>query len=110
MFKPLSIVRNKTRGSWSVCLLHEESGRRYWLDVGLDESYHDFDVDWNQYIFYLADPDDIARKEFQENGENFEAALDAVLNILEEEGEVIQDKHGDWFINKKSWKAETISI
>ena len=85
MFTPLTIVKNKTKGCWSICLYHKASKRRYWLDVGLDEQYHELEVEWNQYIFWNSDPDDQERKAFQEDCDNFEAACEAVYAILESE-------------------------
>lgn len=110
MFTPLTVIRNKSRGSWSVCLYHKESKRRYWLDVSLNEKYHDPEVEWNQYIFYLTDKDDVARKEFQEDDDNFDEASSEVINILEAQGEIFCGEDGDWYI-KGDWREEeTINV
>lgn len=110
MFTPLTIIRNRSQGSWSVCLYHKESKRRYWLDVSLNEKYHDAEVEWNQYIFYLTDPDDIARKEFQEDCDNFDEACSEVISILEKRGEIFHGEDGDWYI-KGAWRGEeTIDV
>jgi hypothetical protein len=105
MFTPFAVTRCKTEGCWSICLSHEESGKKFWLDVSLDSRWADFDIDWNQYIFYLADKDDMERKEFQENDDNFEEAADLCVQILEQEGEVFHGEDGDWYI-KDEWKGE----
>lgn len=105
MLKPFAVARGKTKGCWSVCLLHEESGKKFWLDVSLDSRWADFEIDWNQYIFYLTDKDDVERKEFQENSDNFEEAADLCVQILEREGEVFSGEDGDWYI-KDEWKGE----
>lgn len=104
MFTPLTLVRNKSRGSWSICLFHKDSKRRYWLDIGLDERWHELEVEWNQYIFYQTDADDMARKEFQEDCDNFEEAADACVHVLEDNGEVFLGEDGDWYI-KGDWKG-----
>ena len=110
MFTPLTLVRNKTQGSWSICLYHKDSKRRYWLDISLDETYQELSVEWNQYIFYLTDCDDVARKEFQEDCDNFEAALEACYAVLEEHGEVFLGEDGDYYL-KNEWKgAETWNL
>lgn len=98
MFKPEKIGRSIERGYWSVCLYHEESGRDYWLDVHLNEEYHDPEVEWNQYIFYLADVDDIERKAFQEDCDNFDEACSEVICVLERENEIFHGEDGDWYI------------
>lgn len=109
MFKPYAIVRGKTKGCWSVCLLHVETGKRYWLDVCLKEEYHDFEIDWNQYIFYMTDHDDVERKAFQEDCDNADEAFSEAVNILQAEGEVFQDAEGDWYTNDE-WKAEGVKL
>lgn len=111
MFTPLTIIRNKSRGSWSVCLYRKDSKRRYWLDVSLDEKYHDPTVEWNQYIFYLTDPDDIDRKEFQENDDNFDGACDEVISVLAAKDEIFCGEDGDWYIKGEDWRGEeTINV
>ena len=105
MFKPVEIQRCKTKGCWSVCLLHQESGKKFWLDVSLDTRWADFNIDWNQYIFYLTDKDDVERKEFQENSDNFEEAADLCVQVLEDQGEVFHGEDGDWYI-KGDWRGE----
>lgn len=98
MFKPKRIERSKERGYWSVCLHHEESERAYWLDVHLNEKYHDPEVEWNQYIFNLTDLDDIERKAFQEDCDNFDEACSEVICTLERENEIFCGEDGDWYI------------
>jgi hypothetical protein len=105
MFTPLTVIRNKSRGSWSVCLYHKDSKRRYWLDISLDEKYHDLEVEWNQYIFYLTDPDDVERKEFQEDDDNFDEASSEAVCILENLEEVFIGEDGDWYL-KGEWEGE----
>ena len=107
MFKATTIDRGKTPGCWSVALLHIESGRTYWLDASLDSEYSDINVEWNQYIFYLSDPDDVARKEFQENCDNFDLASSEVVATLETEGEIFCGEDGDWYL-KNEWKGSKI--
>ena len=112
MFEPITVIRNKSFGSWSVCLQHLESKRRYWLDVSYQPEYKDVDIDWNQYIFYLTDSNDVERKEFQENCDNFDEASSEVVSALEKVGELCQNYSGDWFavIGEAQWRAETIPV
>lgn len=106
MFTPIKIQRNKTIGSWSVALLHEESGKCYWIDVSLDKRWHELDAEWNQYIFYTTDHDDMERKEFQDNPENAEEAFDKACEILEIEGEVWIGDDGVYF--PEPWRGEKL--
>lgn len=112
LFNATQIVRGNTKGCWSVCLYHKDSKRNYWLDAGLDEQYHDVEVEWNQYIFYLADPEDIDRKEFQENCDNFEAACEAVYAVLESEGEIFHGEDGDWYLKDggEGWTTRSWNV
>ena len=105
MFKPFAIMRCKTTNCWSVCLHHIESDKKYWLDVYLNPEYQDLEVEWNQYIFYNTDHDDMERKEFQEDCDNFDEASSEVVCILEREGEVFHGEDGDWYL-KNEWKGE----
>ena len=106
--KATKIERNRHHGCWSVQLYDEGTKKHYWMDVSYDPKYKELNIDWNQYIFYLADHDDIERKEFQENPENFEAAIEEVYSILLSEGELRDTDEGyeiavdDW--KEKSWE------
>jgi hypothetical protein len=110
MLKATKIQRDKDYGCWSVQLLHEESGRYYWMDVSYDEGYRQIDVDWNQYIFYLADEDDLARKAFQENCDNFEAADSEVYWTLLREGELKDTDDGYLEIAVENWQEKIWEI
>jgi hypothetical protein len=108
--KVTKIVRNKEYGCWSVQLYDEESKRYYWMDVSYDEDYRQIDVDWNQYIFYLADEDDLARKAFQENCDNFEAADSEVYWTLLREGELKDTYDGYLEIAVENWQEKIWEI
>ena len=103
------IIRDREYGYWAVQVYDEESGKYYWLDVSYDEKYHEISVDWNQYIFYNTDEDDMERKAFQEDCDNFEAADSEVYLALLNEGEIKEtniDK-GGVEIAVEEWKAKS---
>ena len=106
MLKATKIIRDKERGSWAVQVYDEESGRYYWLDVSYDEEHTEIEVDWNQYIFYNTDEDDMERKAFQENCDNFEEADRQVYNALLNEGEIKETNNGIE-IAVENWKAKS---
>lgn len=108
MLKATKIVREDEYGEWSVQLLDSESGRHYWMDAFYNERYKDINVEWNQYIFYLTDKDELARKAFQENCENFDEAVDAVMGVLMDT-EVYRDENDEYCISVDSdeWYEET---
>ena len=112
MMKATKIIRDKEKGSWAVQLFHKESGRYYWLDVTFveDGDGNDLRIDWNQYIFYNTDEDDMARKAFQEDCNNFEEAISEVRDTLFWEGEVVEDDYGAYRIGVEDWKAKSWEI
>lgn len=104
------IIRDKEYGCWSVQLLDEASGRYYWMDVCYDEKYREINVDWNQYIFYLADEDDLEREAFQENCDNFDEANSEVYWTLLREGEIKDTDDGYVEITVENWEEKTFEI
>ena len=112
MMKATKIIRDKEKGSWAVQVFHKESGRYYWLDVTFveDGDGNDLRIDWNQYIFYNTDEDDMARKAFQEDCNNFEEAISEVRDTLFWECEVVEDDYGAYSIGVEDWKAKSWEI
>lgn len=112
MLKAIKISRDKEYGCWAIQLYDEESGKYYWMDVSYDEKYYEINVDWNQYIFYLTDKDDIERKAFQENCDNFDIAVSEVYWALISEGELRETNvdNGGLEIAVKSWEEKTWKI
>lgn len=82
---------------FSVQVRFDTDNRLYWIDVAVDATHNDLSLDWNQYIFNLADFEDLARKEVQENVDNFEEATSAAVYYLEALGLIYQDNAGNWF-------------
>ena len=70
---------------FNVLIEDKAIGFEAWLDVW-DACDEDWEVDWNQYIFYLTDVNDIFQKCCQENPNMFEwcldLAIDAVNNVV----------------------------
>ena len=109
------IIRDKEYGCWSVQVHDEDSGKCYWLDVSYDEEYKEINVDWNQYIFYLTDEDDLERKAFQEDCDNFNAADSEVYWALISQGELKEvnsdrDGLGGLEIAVENWEEKTFEI
>jgi hypothetical protein len=84
-------------GCLSVQVRNDEDKRKYWIDVWIDEKYHDVDVDWNQYIFHLDDEEDVIRKQTQEVADNFDEATAEAVCLLELENKIYQDENGNWY-------------
>jgi hypothetical protein len=100
------IIRSRNHGYWEVQVF---DGKYYWLDVAYDPKYKELNIDWNQYIFYNTDEDDMARKAFQEDSENFEAAIDEVYSCLLSEGE-IKDIEDGYEIAVETWNEKIWDI
>ena len=71
---------------FNVLIEDKAIGFEAWLDVFDGPCDEDWEVDWNQYIFYLTDVNDVYQKCCQENPNMFEwcldLAIDAVNNIV----------------------------
>lgn len=71
---------------FNVLIEDKAIGFEAWLDVWDGPNDEDWEVDWNQYIFYLTDVNDIFQKCCQENPNMFEwcesLAIEAVNNIV----------------------------
>ena len=98
--------RGDEPGSWYVGLERTEDHLIYWVEVWIDEKYKDIEADWNQYIFYLSDEDDIHRKPVQEDNDEFDMATSEAICFLESIGEVHQDENAFWHcsIENSKWK------
>ena len=82
---------------YSVQVRNDEDRRKYWLDVWIDERYHEVEVDWNQYIFHLDDPEDVIRRDTQEDADNFDEAAAEVICLLETESQIYCDENSYWY-------------
>lgn len=88
------------RVSFSVQVQNPEDDRTYWVDIYIDEKYHDVEADWNQYIFFKEDPEDEIRKETQADNNNFDDATGVAICFLEQEGVIYQDDEANWFVKE----------
>jgi hypothetical protein len=68
-----------------------------WLDISVDKVYKDVDVEWNQYIFYLDNGNDVVKREWQDDVNNFDQASSVAIWELEKNGLIYQDDKGRWF-------------
>ena len=63
-------------------LVKAKNGIEVWVDVLVENG--EYMAEWNKYIFYLDNPQDVKIREFQENCDNFieatEIAIDYYIN------------------------------
>lgn len=74
-------VEDDWNGGYSVELFNKNDGNTYWLDCQKD-SYGDWEVDWNQYIFRNNSGDRWVER-VQKNVANFDSAMSIALYQLE---------------------------
>jgi hypothetical protein len=53
------------------------------MDIEDDEDTEDATCDWNQYIFFLTDEDDVLRKTIQESCDVYEMASSVALEFYD---------------------------
>lgn len=89
---------NVDDNGFAVCVEDPNSKLLFWVDVWINEKYHDVEADWNQYIFYLDIDEDMIRKDIQENPENFDDAVSTAISYLEDKGVIYQDENANWYM------------
>jgi len=60
-------------------LIDTKKGFNVWVDVWYEDD--ELFADWNKYIFYLDDEDDVKQKEFQEDSNNFMEATEEAIDF-----------------------------
>lgn len=93
MIKALRIEKHKV--GWSVLVKDSRYDKLFWIDVHIENE--DIIADWNMYIFNLNNKDDIFRRDYQYNLENFEDCTSVAIQFLKERGFVEQDHKAKWF-------------
>lgn len=68
----------------------------HWMDVSID--HPDIDIEWNQYIFDLTNSKDVARREFQDDCDNYDVYSSLAVQYLEQNNLVYQDYRARWYI------------
>ena len=108
----VDIKRNSTFGSWAVGLERSEDGLIYWVNVSIDSKYGDIDADWNQYIFFNNNNQDVHRKAVQEDTNEFDMATSEAICFLEYFNEARQTDRGIWYcpITTEVWKNGAIYV
>lgn len=84
----------------AVLIKSDEFEYPLWMDIWMDEGDTEPQCDWNQYIFHLDDPKDVAIADFQESGNNFEDFSSTAIEALEKAGILTQTNDGKWFMKK----------
>jgi hypothetical protein len=94
----MEVVKIESHPTHFSVLVEDISNQiKAWLDIAIDKVYKDVDVEWNQYIFYLDNGNDVAKREWQDDVDNFDQASSIAIYELESKGLIYQDVKGRWF-------------
>ncbi len=90
----------KDESGISVLVVDKNSDFKAWIDVDIyplvsgGKGY--LRHDWNQYIFYLLNADDVRQQELQDNADLYMAYTDKAVEYLESIGEIGRDEEDNW--------------
>lgn len=91
----LKIVKFERSEDWISVLVEDTTEKiQTWMDVWIEDD--DLMTDWNKYIFFTEDKNDMKEKEYQETDGNFENVNDVVLEFLNNKKFIIQNDDGSW--------------
>jgi len=85
---------------FSVCVQCKKLNIITWFDVGIDAK--DVCGDWNKYIFFKNNPNDVLIEKFQSNDSMFMFVDSVSIHFLIDNDYIFQDINGDWFITEKN--------
>lgn len=83
-------------------VLIQDKKIKVWVDVSVEDK--DLSIDWNKYIFYLTDEEDVKIKQYQEaytdeaGCYNADACFSLATSYLEEQKLIYQSNQGNWFL------------
>ena len=105
-YNVIGYKRGDEPGGWYVGLERSEDHLIYWVDVWVDEDLGDVDADWNQYIFYTNNEEEVHREKVQEDNDEFDMATSEAICFLDSIGELYQDSDAFWHcsIENSEWK------
>ena len=79
----MKIIKHTQDGDgFSVLVRDLDINMDFWVDVWYDEDYKDIRYDWNQYIFGLLNEDDVFRRDYQNDVDNFDECTSAAVSYL----------------------------
>ena len=64
-------------------LVDTKQGFNVWIDISIDSDGQPLS-EWNQYIFILTDEEDVKRRDFQDDANNFMEVEETALEYLYE--------------------------
>ena len=86
--------------TWSVCVADEQEQFSAWVDVWIDADYNDVMTEWNHYIFYTDNENNVWQMLHQDNDEVYDMFTSEAVCALESKGYIYQDEDGKWFVKE----------
>jgi hypothetical protein len=93
--KVKKVEANKEQFSVLIEDLHNDI--EGWLDVWVDKVYKDVSIEWNQYIFFLDNENDVEKRKWQDDLGVFDYAGSLAVSVLQDKGLIYQNDKGKWF-------------
>ena len=86
----------KNQDYFSLLIKDKRQKLEFWFDIALVDK--DLIGEFNQYIFFLLDPNHVKMKNYQEKPNNLGNAFSKAIEYLENENLIYQDEQGNWFL------------
>ena len=94
-----------SKDGYSVLVKDKNSDFDAWVDVWINEDYHDVETDWNQYIFSVDSEEDRIQQAVQDNTDViYDMFTSAAIGYLEDKGLVVNGNKG-WSYGKGGKKS-----
>jgi hypothetical protein len=94
----LTIISHEIHDThFSIRIKCEKANVDLWADYSIEDE--DISMEWNMYIFFDDNKDDMRIKKFQDNCNAYEIVSSAGISYLEEKNLITQDEDGAWFMN-----------
>lgn len=84
-------------------VLVQTESLKVWMDYEVNKDGH-LDMDWNKYIFYYDNSEDMLIKDFQENAHNYTEVCSCVEETLLNEGIILYNDE-DNFSYSDEWES-----
>ena len=92
----LTIINHEVHDThFSIRIKCEKADVDIWADYSIEDE--DISMEWNKYIFFNSNKNDMRIKKFQENCNVYEIVSNVGVWYLEEKNLIAQDDSGAWF-------------
>lgn len=96
----MDVYAVKMDDTYSVLVKDRNSKFEAWMDVWISDR-GDVNVDWNKYIFYLYNEDDVFQRDVQDYAEAFDMCCSVAIEYLENADVLVRNDDDTWAMNQK---------